>query len=157
MGSTPTCRHAPSTVIAFVDNSCCKKKRAFLLHGMCRRAGKVSGNWCEGIAGPLFAGATQVLFEGVPTYPDAGRAWDIVDKYKVLLIPHQLICVTKDLIARALLLGQVKGSHACVLGNPRECYYGKLKTEFDAVPTSPLQKHGTSHRVVFSTSVLCIM
>lgn len=28
-------------------------------------------------------GATQVLFEGVPTYPDAGRAWDIVDKYKV--------------------------------------------------------------------------
>ena len=27
-------------------------------------------------------GATQVLFEGVPTYPDAGRAWDIVDKYK---------------------------------------------------------------------------
>ena len=28
-------------------------------------------------------GATQVLFEGVPTYPDASRAWDIVDKYKV--------------------------------------------------------------------------
>ena len=27
--------------------------------------------------------ATQVLFEGVPTHPDAGRAWDIVDKYKV--------------------------------------------------------------------------
>ena len=26
--------------------------------------------------------ATQVLFEGVPTHPDAGRAWDIVDKYK---------------------------------------------------------------------------
>lgn len=30
-------------------------------------------------------GATQVLFEGVPTHPDAGRAWDIVDKYKVQL------------------------------------------------------------------------
>ena len=24
-----------------------------------------------------------MLFEGVPTYPNAGRAWDIVDKYKV--------------------------------------------------------------------------
>ena len=34
-------------------------------------------------AGPMLNGATQVLFEGVPTYPDAGRAWDIVDKYKV--------------------------------------------------------------------------
>ena len=32
---------------------------------------------------PLLAGATSVLFEGVPTYPDAGRFWQIVDKYKV--------------------------------------------------------------------------
>ena len=30
--------------------------------------------------------ATQVLFEGVPTHPDAGRAWDIVDKYKARLV-----------------------------------------------------------------------
>ena len=33
----------------------------------------------------MVSGATQVLFEGVPTYPDAGRAWDIVDKYKASL------------------------------------------------------------------------
>ena len=33
--------------------------------------------------GPLAVGATQVMFEGVPTYPDAGRFWDIVDKHKV--------------------------------------------------------------------------
>ncbi|MHC5112349.1 MAG: acetate--CoA ligase [Planctomycetota bacterium] len=33
--------------------------------------------------GPLCAGATEVMFEGVPTYPDAGRFWDVVDKYKV--------------------------------------------------------------------------
>ncbi len=32
---------------------------------------------------PLLAGATSVLFEGVPTYPDAGRFWQIIDKYKV--------------------------------------------------------------------------
>ncbi len=35
------------------------------------------------VYGPLAAGATSVIFEGVPTWPDAGRFWDIVDKYKV--------------------------------------------------------------------------
>ena len=33
--------------------------------------------------GPLLNGATQVMFEGIPTWPDAGRFWNIVDKYKV--------------------------------------------------------------------------
>ncbi|MBS1636217.1 MAG: acetate--CoA ligase [Bacteroidetes bacterium] len=33
--------------------------------------------------GPLLAGASTVLFEGVPTYPDAGRFWQVIDKYKV--------------------------------------------------------------------------
>jgi acetyl-CoA synthetase len=35
------------------------------------------------IYGPLSAGATTLMFEGVPTWPNAGRFWDIVDKYKV--------------------------------------------------------------------------
>ncbi len=35
------------------------------------------------VYGPLLAGATTVMFEGVPTYPDAGRFWQVVDKYKV--------------------------------------------------------------------------
>jgi acetyl-CoA synthetase len=35
------------------------------------------------VYGPLLSGATSVMFEGVPTYPDAGRFWDIVDKLKV--------------------------------------------------------------------------
>jgi acetyl-CoA synthetase len=35
------------------------------------------------VYGPLLAGATTVMFEGVPTYPDAGRFWDVVDKYKI--------------------------------------------------------------------------
>ncbi|WP_026994396.1 acetate--CoA ligase [Flectobacillus major] len=35
------------------------------------------------VYGPLACGATTLLFEGVPTYPDAGRFWDIVDKHKV--------------------------------------------------------------------------
>jgi len=33
--------------------------------------------------GPLACGATQVMFEGVPTYPDAGRFWKMVQDHKV--------------------------------------------------------------------------
>ena len=35
------------------------------------------------VYGPLLAGATSVMFEGVPTYPDAGRFWATIDKLKV--------------------------------------------------------------------------
>lgn len=33
--------------------------------------------------GPLAAGATQVVFEGAPAYPDAGRAWRMIERHKV--------------------------------------------------------------------------
>lgn len=36
--------------------------------------------------GPLSAGATTLMFEGIPTWPDAGRFWDIVDKHKVNIL-----------------------------------------------------------------------
>ncbi len=35
------------------------------------------------VYGPLSEGATSIMFEGVPTYPDAGRFWDMCDKHKV--------------------------------------------------------------------------
>lgn len=35
------------------------------------------------IYGPLLAGATTLMFEGIPTYPDAGRFWNVIDKHKV--------------------------------------------------------------------------
>jgi acetyl-CoA synthetase len=38
------------------------------------------------VYGPLCAGATSVLFEGVPTYPDASRFWQIVDKHQVNIL-----------------------------------------------------------------------
>ncbi len=38
------------------------------------------------VYGPLSAGATSVMFEGIPTWPDAGRFWDIVDKHKVNIL-----------------------------------------------------------------------
>src|SRR5690606_17117511 len=33
--------------------------------------------------GPLANGATTLMFEGVPNYPDAGRFWDVIDKHQV--------------------------------------------------------------------------
>ncbi len=38
------------------------------------------------VYGPLSAGATTLMFEGIPTYPDAGRFWDVVDKFKVNIL-----------------------------------------------------------------------
>ena len=35
------------------------------------------------VYGPLANGAVSVMFEGVPTYPDAGRCWEVVDKHQV--------------------------------------------------------------------------
>lgn len=49
------------------------------------------------VYGPLANGATSVLFEGVPTYPDASRLWQVVDKYKVSTL------YTAPTLIRALL------------------------------------------------------
>lgn len=38
------------------------------------------------VYGPLSQGATALMFEGIPTWPDAGRMWDIVQKYKVNIL-----------------------------------------------------------------------
>ncbi|MDX1958067.1 MAG: acetate--CoA ligase [Leptospiraceae bacterium] len=49
--------------------------------------------------GPLSNGATSVMFEGVPTYPDAGRFWEIIDKYKINVFytaPTAIRALTKE-------------------------------------------------------------
>ncbi|MBL7742486.1 MAG: acetate--CoA ligase [Chitinophagaceae bacterium] len=38
------------------------------------------------VYGPLSAGGTSLMFEGIPTWPDAGRFWDIVDRHKVNIL-----------------------------------------------------------------------
>lgn len=38
------------------------------------------------IYGPLANGSTTLMFEGIPTYPDAGRFWHIIDKFKVTVL-----------------------------------------------------------------------
>jgi acetyl-CoA synthetase len=60
------------------------------------------------VYGPLSAGATTLLFEGIPTWPDAGRFWDIVDKFKVNIL------YTAPTAIRSLMgfgLGPVNGKH----------------------------------------------
>jgi acetyl-CoA synthetase len=37
------------------------------------------------IYGPLLSGITTLMFEGIPTYPDAGRFWNVIDKHKVTI------------------------------------------------------------------------
>ena len=49
------------------------------------------------VYGPLSNGATSMMFEGVPTYPDAGRFWEICDKY------HVDIIYTAPTVIRALM------------------------------------------------------
>jgi acetyl-CoA synthetase len=38
------------------------------------------------VYGPLSAGATSLIFEGIPTWPDAGRFWSIIDKFGVNIL-----------------------------------------------------------------------
>ncbi len=53
------------------------------------------------VYGPLAAGATTLMFEGVPTWPDAGRFWDITDKYKVSTL-YTAPTAIRSLMARGL-------------------------------------------------------
>jgi len=60
------------------------------------------------VYGPLSAGATTLMFEGIPTWPDAGRFWDIVDKYQVNVL------YTAPTAIRSLMgfgLGPLQGKH----------------------------------------------
>ena len=60
------------------------------------------------VYGPLGAGATALMFEGIPTWPDAGRFWEIVDKYKANII------YTAPTAIRSLMgfgVGPLQGRH----------------------------------------------
>ena len=60
------------------------------------------------VYGPLSNGATTLMFEGVPTYPDASRFWQIVDKYQVNIFYtaptaiRQLMALGNDFVNRYL-------------------------------------------------------
>jgi acetyl-CoA synthetase len=70
------------------------------------------------VYGPLANGSTTVMFEGIPTYPDVSRFWNVVDKYKITifytaptairaLMAHGDKPVTKTSRASLRLLGTV--------------------------------------------------
>ncbi|MFO8148501.1 MAG: acetate--CoA ligase [Bacteroidota bacterium] len=70
------------------------------------------------IYGPLVAGATTVMFEGVPSFPDSGRFWEIVEKLKVThfytaptairsLAKHPISFVEKHDLSSLKVLGSV--------------------------------------------------
>lgn len=70
------------------------------------------------IYGPLAAGATTVMFEGIPSYPDCGRFWEICDKLKVThfytaptairsLAKESLDCVERHNLSSLKVLGSV--------------------------------------------------
>ncbi len=70
------------------------------------------------VYGPLLSGATTVMFEGVPSYPDYGRFWEVVEKLKVThfytaptairaLAKHPLSLVEKHDLSSLKVLGSV--------------------------------------------------
>lgn len=67
--------------------------------------------------GPLAAGLTQVVFEGVPTYPNAGRFWDMVARHKVTVF------YTAPTAIRSL----VKASEATPEAHPRNYDLSSLR------------------------------
>ena len=60
--------------------------------------------------GPLLCGATQVVFEGVPTWPDAGRCWQVVDKYKARAWPLAAAAACRRSRDRAALGGEERAA-----------------------------------------------
>ncbi len=61
--------------------------------------------------GPLSAGATSVMFEGVPTYPDNGKFWQIIEKHKVNIF------YTAPTAIRALAQCELSFVEACDLSS----------------------------------------
>ncbi|MBI2279471.1 MAG: acetate--CoA ligase [Bacteroidetes bacterium] len=70
------------------------------------------------VYGPLLSGVTSVMFEGIPTYPDAGRYWEVIDKHNVnifytsptairALMTYDIDFVDKHQLTSLKLLGTV--------------------------------------------------
>ena len=54
-----------------------------------------------GVYGPLSNGATSVIFEGIPTYPNYSRYWEMIDRYKVTIF-HTAPTVLRSLMREGL-------------------------------------------------------
>ena len=86
-GSTGTPKGVVHTQAGYLLHTSLTHKYLFDIHDSdiywCTAdVGWVTGH-SYGIYGPLCNGATTLFFEGIPTYPDAGRFWEIIDRWKV--------------------------------------------------------------------------
>ncbi len=70
--------------------------------------------------GPLAVGATQVVFEGVPSYPDAGRFWKIIQDHKVTIFYTAPTAIRSLIKLGADLPGQYDLSSLRLLGSVGE-------------------------------------
>lgn len=70
--------------------------------------------------GPLSAGATTLMFEGVPTWPDEARLWDIVDKFRVNILYTAPTAIRSLMSFGTELLEQKELSSLKVLGSVGE-------------------------------------
>lgn len=70
--------------------------------------------------GPLAAGGTQIVFEGVPTYPDAGRFWQAIEKHRVSIFYTAPTAIRSLIKLGADLPGQYDLSSLRLLGTVGE-------------------------------------
>ena len=93
--ATDTPRNALLGAGGYMVMVACTTKYVFDLHPGDRFWCTADCGWITGHSylayGPLLNGAANIIYEGVPVYPNPGRIWDIVDKLKV---SHQLHPVT---------------------------------------------------------------
>jgi acetyl-CoA synthetase len=67
--------------------------------------------------GPLSLGGTEIVFEGIPTYPDAGRFWKMIEKHKVTIF------YTAPTAIRSL----IKAAEGNAAVHPRNCDLSSLR------------------------------
>ena len=86
-GSTGKPKGVVHTTAGYLMHTALTHKHVFNIHDDDVYWCTADIGWVTGhsyiVYGPLANGATSVMFEGVPTYPDAGRFWQIVDKFKI--------------------------------------------------------------------------
>jgi acetyl-CoA synthetase len=72
------------------------------------------------VYGPLAAAATSVMFEGIPTYPDAGRFWEIIDKHQVNIFYTAPTAIRSLMACGTDLFDKYKLNSLAVLGTVGE-------------------------------------
>lgn len=72
------------------------------------------------VYGPLLNGATSVMFEGIPSYPDCGRFWEIIEKYNVNIFYTAPTAIRSLMLADVQLVENKKMESLRVLGTVGE-------------------------------------